>query len=612
MKLLDCYIRQFGTLRDRSFTFDDGITLISGKNESGKSTLHTAFAALLFGMEKGKGRAARGGIYRANLPWSEPDLYGGRIRWEREGKTVSAERDFSRTPPASRLTLNEQGKERTISPEEVPFPDGLSPYIFANTLSFRQIGAATGNGLAADLKTHIMNLKSSGDENFNVYAAIEQLKTQRKALEKRIDPGAQAEDDALAMKMAALEERSLTGGADYDALKAQADAQDARIRALTADREKTDRSLRAKEALLTGMGTTSRETVESDQKRAATLCEQLSLYQRDYAGKHAVSSGALGPLSILMIVLTLGAFLLMNRIFQTGANLLFMLPLFLAALFAATFFTRITRRQDADAGNAKNTELLKTMLARYLPNYQAQGTLAEAEETKAYLEKVLQLFDYLEEKRKRFEADTEELATLSASREALNSALNEQLAAKLEREQWEPEMRALMERRDALQPILQENDRLRSEIAAIARASSALSLLADNAADRFGVPLTKTASGIFREITKGAYDGLEVSDDLELFALSAGRKIAPGALSAGAMEQLYFSFRLAVVRLLWPKEDMPLFFDDSFAMYDSERLEACLNWLHTNYHGQVFLFSCQDREKKTLDKLGIAYHSVEL
>ena len=119
-------------------------------------------------------------------------------------------------------------------------------------------------------------------------------------------------------------------------------------------------------------------------------------------------------------------------------------------------------------------------------------------------------------------------------------------------------------------------------------------------------------SGIFREITKGAYDGLEVSDDLELFALSAGRKIAPGALSAGAMEQLYFSFRLAVVRLLWPKEDMPLFFDDSFAMYDSERLEACLNWLHTNYHGQVFLFSCQDREKKTLDKLGIAYHSVEL
>ena len=57
---------------------------------------------------------------------------------------------------------------------------------------------------------------------------------------------------------------------------------------------------------------------------------------------------------------------------------------------------------------------------------------------------------------------------------------------------------------------------------------------------------------------------------------------------------------------------MPLFFDDSFAMYDSERLDACLRWLHENYRGQVFLFTCQDREKKTLDRLGIPYDSFEL
>ena len=131
-------------------------------------------------------------------------------------------------------------------------------------------------------------------------------------------------------------------------------------------------------------------------------------------------------------------------------------------------------------------------------------------------------------------------------------------------------------------------------------------------AHHFGEPLTAEASVIFKEITGGAYDGLLVSDDMELYALSSGRKIAPGALSAGAMEQLYFAFRLAVIRCLWPHEEMPLFFDDSFAMYDSERLEACLNWLSRNYHGQVFLFTCQDREQKTLDKLGISYHLFEL
>ena len=194
----------------------------------------------------------------------------------------------------------------------------------------------------------------------------------------------------------------------------------------------------------------------------------------------------------------------------------------------------------------------------------------------------------------------------------MNEALNEQLVRKVRREQWELELREAMARKEALKPVLKENERLRNEIAAIARAGAVLKVLAEDAYANFGAPLTREASAIFSEITGGAYDGLEVSDSLELFALSAGRKIAPGALSAGAMEQLYFSFRLAVVRCLWPHEEMPLFFDDSFAMYDSERLDACLRWLHENYRGQVFLFTCQDREKKTLDRLGIPYDSFEL
>ena len=611
MKLLSCYIRQFGTLRDRKFEFGDGITLISGPNESGKSTLHTAFAALLFGMEKGKGRAAATGTYRANLPWSEPDLYGGAVTWQRDGKTVTAERDFSKTPPVSKITAEEDGRSAAVAPEEIPFPEGLTPYLFANTLSFKQIGAATGNGLAADLKNHIMNLKSSGDENFNVYAAVENLKARRKALERRIDPAAEAESAALDSQIRELEERTLTGGGDYEQLKAKADAQDARIRALTADREKTDRMLKQKEELLTNMGTTSREAVTEDARRAAVLCEQLSLYQKDYAGKGG-SSFLLSVLSFILLLAAFAAFLLISRIFQTGSRLILIVPLFAATLLAATFFARITRRSDADSANGNNTTLLKTMLGKYLPDYQAQGTLQEAEEMKTYLEKVLRLFDYLEEKRSRFEADTEELAALSASREAMNGALNEQLTLKLRREQWELSLRGLMEKKEALRPILAENERLRSEIAAVARAASALLLIADDVSERFGAPLTQAASQLFKEITGGAYDGLEVSDDLELYALSAGRKIAPGALSAGAMEQLYFSFRLAVISCLWPDEDMPLFFDDSFAMYDSERLAACLNWLNRHYRGQVFLFTCQDREQKTLDSLGIPYHSFEL
>ena len=611
MKLTKCVIRQFGSLRNKSFDFGDGITLIGGKNESGKSTLHTAITALLFGMEKGKGRAAASGVYRANLPWTEPDVYGGSVVWERGEMKVTADRDFSRTPPQSRLIVEEPARVQQVTPEEVPFPDGLSPYVFTNTLSFRQIGAATGDGLAADLKNHVMNLRSSGDEHLNVYAAVQELKNKRKALERRIDAAAEAENDSLEQTLGEMEERVLSEGGDYDRLKAEADAQDARIRELTAERERADRELRQKEALLTNMGTTSRETVEDDLRRTTVLCDQMEIYERDYQGG-SMGSGVLNAIALVMVLVILFSIYFLNKNIQSGAGLLSLVPLFISALLAATLFVRLTRRADANTADEKNRQILTGMLSRYLPDYKAQGTLKEAGETKVYLEKVLELFDYLAEKRRIFEADTEELVSLSASREAMNGQLNEQLMQKVRREQWELSVREAAARKEALKPILRENERLRGEIAAIARAGAVLTMLAEDASASFGAPLTKEASAIFAEITGGAYDGLEVSDDLELYALSAGRKIAPGALSAGAMEQLYFSFRLAVVRCLWPHEEMPLFFDDSFAMYDSERLDACLGWLHKNYRGQVFLFTCQDREKKTLDRLGIPYDSFVL
>ena len=611
MKLTKCIIRQFGTLRNRSFNFGDGITLISGKNESGKSTLHTAITALLFGMEKAKGRAAASGVYRANLPWSEPDVYGGSVVWERGEMIVTADRDFSRTPPLSRLIVEEPARVRQISPEEVPFPDGLSPYVFANTLSFRQIGAETSEGLAADLKNHVMNLRSSGDEHLNVYAAVQELKNKRKALERRIDAAAEAEDASLEQTLRELEERTLSEGGDYDRLKAEADAKDARIRELTTERERADRELRKKEELLTNMGTTSRETVEDDLRRTSILCDQMEIYERDYRGGR-LGTGVLNFISLVMVLIILLSMLYLYRITQGSGELWYLIPVSAAAVLAGTFFVRLSSRADANIADEKNRKILTGMLSRYLPDYQAEGTLKEAGEMKGYLEKVLQLFDYLAEKRRIFEQDTEELVSLSASREALNEALNEQLVLKVRREQWELSLREAALRKEALKPILRENERLRGEIAALARAGAVLSMLAEDASASFGEPLTKEASAIFARITGGAYDGLEVSDDLGLYALSAGRKTAPAALSAGAMQQLYFSFRLAVIKCLWPDEEMPLFFDDSFAAYDSERLDACLRYLHENYRGQVFLFTCQDREKKTLDRLGIPYDSFEL
>ena len=63
MRFLDLYISGFGKFHDTAVSFEDGLNVIYGKNEAGKSTIHTFIRGMLFGIERQRGRAARNDIY---------------------------------------------------------------------------------------------------------------------------------------------------------------------------------------------------------------------------------------------------------------------------------------------------------------------------------------------------------------------------------------------------------------------------------------------------------------------------------------------------------------------------------------------------------------------
>ena len=52
MRLLELHIDGFGKFHDRTISFNDGINIIYGKNEAGKSTLHTFIRGMLYGYER--------------------------------------------------------------------------------------------------------------------------------------------------------------------------------------------------------------------------------------------------------------------------------------------------------------------------------------------------------------------------------------------------------------------------------------------------------------------------------------------------------------------------------------------------------------------------------
>ena len=63
MILKEIHIENFGKLKKADFHFGPRINLIYGENEAGKSTLHAFLKGMLFGLERGRGRASRSDEY---------------------------------------------------------------------------------------------------------------------------------------------------------------------------------------------------------------------------------------------------------------------------------------------------------------------------------------------------------------------------------------------------------------------------------------------------------------------------------------------------------------------------------------------------------------------
>ena len=69
MQIREARIFNFGKLQNANFEFKEGMNVIYGENEHGKSTLHAFLMGMLFGMEKGRGRASAGDMYSRYEPW---------------------------------------------------------------------------------------------------------------------------------------------------------------------------------------------------------------------------------------------------------------------------------------------------------------------------------------------------------------------------------------------------------------------------------------------------------------------------------------------------------------------------------------------------------------
>lgn len=187
MRIQELELKNFGKFNKKKLFLDEGINVIYGENESGKSTIHTFIKSILFGLERGRGRAAINDTFSKYEPWDNPNFYAGIIRFECGGKTFRLERNFDRYNKKALLICEEDGEELSVEDGDLEMIlSGLTGSNFEDTLYVGQLHAKTSQALAAELKNYATNYYVTGDSDIDLAEALKYLQEKKKDAEREI------------------------------------------------------------------------------------------------------------------------------------------------------------------------------------------------------------------------------------------------------------------------------------------------------------------------------------------------------------------------------------------------------------------------------------------
>lgn len=104
MRLIKCYIENFGMLSAYSCEFSRGLNCIFAKNSTGKTTLSAFIKAMLFGLSDTRKSDLNENDRKKYYPW-QGGSFGGSLSVEVKGKRYIIERSFGKRPAEDRFTL---------------------------------------------------------------------------------------------------------------------------------------------------------------------------------------------------------------------------------------------------------------------------------------------------------------------------------------------------------------------------------------------------------------------------------------------------------------------------------------------------------------------------
>lgn len=614
MRILDLHIDGFGKFHDLSVSFDKDLNVVYGRNEAGKSTLHTFIRCMLFGLERGRGRAARTDLYSKYEPWQNKADYGGQMRVEKDGVIYRLERNFQKDQKSFVIVNETAGKEVEPTKGFLDFLlGGLTETAYNNTISIGQLKCVTEGGMVTELRNYIANMNTTGNISLNITKATAFLRNQKRSLEAGLIPEASREFTSLLAEIRNIE--SEIAGPEYENQLASYQNMRTQVNGLIENTQTQKKDLDEKLAngkkVLADNGFTDQASVDAMSSNAEKLYSEYNMLNMECSKK---SRKVLSALTAVLGIAGLGAAAALGYF-----NLTAYLPVCGASVAAAVIFfiiSLIFRQKDKEYHKMcdSTSAELGALLARHL------GDSAVSEDAmnafRARMGEFSKLCDMVSQSETAIRKFLEDLSNLQTKQAGCSEMIEKQ-----QRTQWELEKKLehlsnCKNKAKALKRTLAENDRIHDEIVAIDLAQETMADLSSTIRDSFGLYLNKEASQYITGITGGIYDSMSIDENLNVFLNTKTKLVPLENVSSGTMDQVYLALRLAAAKLLTGSGSesggFPLIFDDSFTQYDDDRLKTALEWLASAYGGQIIIFTCHRREAQMLRARQVPFQLIEM
>lgn len=623
----------FGKFNNKVVDFSEGINLLYGENEAGKTTLHTFIKGMLFGLDGKHGKNQENNEYEKYIPWDEPDNYKGSMVIEAEGVEYLIERNFLKSDKSCKITRLDT--ERELEQEEIEkLFYGFDENCYYNTISISQLGSITSRELEKVLKNYSANLGSTKTTEINIEDALNQLEDTK---EKLISEGGADQKEEVEQEInhlnAEIKELETESDSIVESIEANRESVTklrTKVKALEElDNVQTERQIKKninQENLLqrTEMLSTDLARLKSDRERANKHKEELEGLLGKYGVKNKIeveqeierllSKTNVSIVCILIIVASLG---LGAGIYLSDRVLIFSdytswikeaICLAVAVIFGIIFVVAYFVKKSKKAKKLLLLKELKISVDRF------EAAKSEFEYTDRQIKAKQKELNSVSYKIKAEKTRPDETSDYNTEIDEISEQIAE-LKEAMSKSQWllEQKKESLLKLNRQLEKSNEKLQKIKSievDLAAIEEAKQTIYDISDEVRRSFGRTLNEKASMYMSNITNGKYDTIDIDEELNIRIETKNGKVIPvGKLSQGTIEQIYMSLRLAAAEIIFEDDKKPILLDDAFVMYDNKRMANTMKFMAENLE-QVIVFSCHTREKVMADKIGIDYNLI--